>query len=86
MAAGHGLSHSERQYLEAPGGWVAISGQVRSAEGAPLCAMVLANGEHQFYCDGNGEYSLNAPLDGGGQISLMVFAEGYQSYSSTLQP
>jgi len=43
----------------------------------PICAMVLANGQFQFSCDGNGDYSLNVPLDDNGQFKLQVYADGF---------
>jgi len=56
-------------------GWATIAGSV-SLDGIPLCAMVLANGEYMFSCDPDGEYGLEVPLDGNGQITLFVFVDG----------
>ena len=57
---------------------VDISGQVLLGSGnTPICAMVLANGEYVFSCDGSGNYSLNIPLDAKGQFQLQVYAEGF---------
>jgi len=43
----------------------------------PVCAMVLANGQHMFSCDGTGSYALNIPLDTNGQFKLQVYADGF---------
>jgi len=43
----------------------------------PLCAMVLANGQFMFSCDGSGNYALNIPLDTNGQFKLQVYADGF---------
>jgi hypothetical protein len=43
----------------------------------PICAMVLANGQHMFSCDGTGSYALNIPLDNNGQFKLQVYADGF---------
>ena len=43
----------------------------------PLCAMVLANGQYMFSCDGTGGYALNIPLDNNGQFKLQVYADGF---------
>ena len=40
-------------------------------------AMVLANGQHMFSCDGTGSYALNIPLDTNGQFKLQVYADGF---------
>jgi len=42
-----------------------------------ICAIVLANGEHMFSCDGSGSYALNIPLDTNGQFKLQVYADGF---------
>lgn len=55
-----------------------ISGRVlKQNTQTPVCAMVLANGQHAFSCNGTGSYSLNIPLDTKGQFSLQVYAGGY---------
>jgi len=46
--------------------WVPIQGNVRLANGTAICAMVLANGQYIFSCDGAGTYSLDVPLDDNG--------------------
>lgn len=43
----------------------------------PICAMVLANGQFMFTCDGAGSYALNIPLDNNGQFKLQVYADGF---------
>jgi hypothetical protein len=43
----------------------------------PICAMVLANGQYMFTCDGTGSYALNIPLDNNGQFKLQVYADGF---------
>jgi len=43
----------------------------------PICAMVLANGQFMFSCDGSGSYALNIPLDTNGQFKLQVYADGF---------
>ena len=43
----------------------------------PICAMVLANGQYTFSCDGTGSYSLKIPLDNNGQFKLQVYADGF---------
>ena len=66
--------------------WVPVQGNVRLANGTPVCAMVLANGQYMFSCDGTGAYNLNVPLDPSGQITLFAFADGFAPFSTTLGP
>ena len=66
--------------------WVPIKGNVRLANGTPVCAMVLANGQYMFSCDGTGAFNLNVPLDGQGQITLFAFADGFAPYRITAAP
>ena len=55
-----------------------ISGKVLIQDSAtPICAMVLANGQYMFSCDGSGSYALNIPLDNNGQFKLQVYADGF---------
>lgn len=64
--------------------WVHITGTVASVSGQPLCAMVLANGQHMFSCDASlGAYDLKVPLDENRQVTLFAFADGFQPYSET---
>jgi hypothetical protein len=65
------------------GKFVTISGNVGvSTNGAPVCAMVLANGQYMFSCDGSGAYTLNAPLDSKGQIKLQIYADGFAPFTT----
>jgi hypothetical protein len=50
--------------------------------GDPICAMVLANGQYVFSCDGLGNYNMNIPLDADGQFKLQVYADGFAPYTS----
>ena len=55
-----------------------IEGKVLlQASQTPICAMVLANGQHLFSCDGTGSYALSIPLDANGQFKLQVYADGF---------
>jgi len=57
---------------------VNISGMVLlQNSGTAVCAMVLANGQYKFSCDGSGNYSINIPLDDNGQFKLQVYADGF---------
>jgi len=63
---------------ESAGDRIDIAGRILLQESdTPVCAMVLANGEFLFSCDGTGNYSLNIPLDGNGQFKLQVYADGF---------
>ena len=66
--------------------WVPVQGNVRLANGTPVCAMVLANGQYMFSCDGTGAFNLNVPLDEQGQVTLFAFADGFAPYSVTAAP
>jgi len=63
--------------------WVSIEGNVQLADGTPICAMVLANGQYMFSCDGTGAYSLTVPLDDEGQVTLFSFADGFAPFRIT---
>jgi hypothetical protein len=63
-------------YPDSAGKWINIDGTVKN-QSAPVCAMVLANGQHMFSCGPQAKYSLRIPLDTNGQYKLMVFAEGH---------
>ncbi|MBN1830784.1 MAG: hypothetical protein JW896_01595, partial [Deltaproteobacteria bacterium] len=68
--------------------WTRISGSV-SSNGTPLVAMVLANGQRMFSNNatlGTGEYDLEVPLDGNGQITLQIFAAGFAPYKMVITP
>ena len=59
------------------GGWVSVRGTIDS-NGTPLCAMVLINGQNMFSCGQNlGNYSLDAPLDSVGNVTVQIFAFGF---------
>ena len=47
----------------------------------PICAMVLANGQYVFSCDGTGSYKLRIPLDNNGQFKLQVYADGFAPWT-----
>ena len=65
-------------------GWVRVHGQLQSAEGQPLCALVLANGQHMFSCGSRpGEFSLTVPLDENDEVTLFGFADGFQPFRAT---
>jgi hypothetical protein len=69
-----------------PSGWSRIIGTVL-ADGTPLCAMVLANGQYMFSCNANlGVYDLTVPLDSNGQVTLYVFASGFSPYKKVFDP
>ena len=54
-----------------------ISGQVLLQDTqTPICALVLANGQFMFSCDGTGNYALNIPLDANSQFKLQAYADG----------
>jgi hypothetical protein len=58
--------------------WIDISGRVFLQNSAtPVCALVLANGQFAFSCDGSGSYALNVPLNANGQFKLQVYADGF---------
>ncbi len=64
-------------------GWVSVSGTIES-NGIPLCAMVLINGQNMFSCGQVlGMYSLDAPLDLSGNVTLQVFAFGFKPFRFT---
>lgn len=67
--------------------WINISGEVLDEDGTPLCAMLLANGEHTFSCGENqGIYELEVPLNDNGEITLHGFCDGVQPYKQILNP
>ena len=60
------------------GKWINIAGQVLLQNSqTPICAMVLANGQYMFSCNGTGSYALKIPLDNNGQFKLQVYADGF---------
>ncbi len=71
-------------YPGSAGQWIDISGSVFVMNGTtqtPVCAMVLANGQHMFSCAGAGAYSLHVPLDSNGQVKLQIYADGFAPYN-----
>ena len=65
-------------YPGSAGNRIDISGQALVGENDdPICAMVLANGEYMFSCDGAGSYALQVPLDTNGQVKQQVYADGF---------
>jgi hypothetical protein len=64
--------------------WTTINGRVLTQTGEPICAMVLANGQHMFSCGGIGNYDLYVPLDSDGLITLQVFAAGFAPFRQIL--
>lgn len=64
--------------------WVQINGTI-DYESAPLCAMVLANGQYTFTCGDNpGLWSLDVPLDQSEKITLYGFCAGFAPFKATL--
>lgn len=61
-------------------GWVVISGTITNTSGTPLCAMVLANGQHMFTCSEVGKYSLTVPLNSKGQVTIYGFCNGLMPF------
>ena len=65
-------------FPDSAGERIDISGSVLLQDTqTPICAMVLANGQFMFSCDGSGSYALNIPLDTNGQFKLQVYADGF---------
>lgn len=70
--------YSASENPESSGRRHGISGRVLvQATDTPVCALVIANGEHMFSCDDTGSYALDIPLDSKGQYKLQVYAEGH---------
>lgn len=63
--------------------WIPVQGEIRLADGTPVCAMALANGQYVFSCGGDGSFRLAVPLDDNGQITLFAFADGFAPFSIT---
>jgi len=64
-------------------GWVDLIGAL-DKDGTPVCALVLANGQHMFSCSGDGSFNLEVPTDANDRITLFSFASGHQPYKQTL--
>ncbi len=70
----------------APDGGFRITGSI-TLDGAPLCALVLANGQFMFTCGDalpKGDFDLTAPPDAQGQITLFGFSAGLSPFQQTL--
>jgi hypothetical protein len=67
-------------------GWVSTYGSISYA-GAPLCTMVLANGQYIFTCADNlGLYNVDVPIDENGEIVLYGFCSGFMPYKVVFTP
>ena len=74
----YNMPYSPGVFPGSSGERINISGRVLTPNGqTPICAMVLANGQYMFSCDGTGSYALNIPLDTNGQFKLQVYADGF---------
>ena len=63
-------------------GWFNVTGTVQIS-GTPVCALVLANGQDMFSCNQSfGQFSLEVPQDAQGNITLQVFAAGFEPYKN----
>lgn len=65
--------------------WVDINGNV-TYNGTPVCAMILANGQHMFTSETDGCFHLNVPLDGNGQITVFAFCSGLAPFQQVIFP
>jgi len=55
-----------------------LRGTVTTADGTPVCAMVLASGQYMFSCDYQGAFELNnLATEPDGTITLQVYADGF---------
>ncbi len=61
-----------------------IAGTVKDANGAPITALALANGNYMFTGSPPGEFDLTVWLDSSKQVTHMVFADGFAPFSSVL--
>lgn len=60
--------------------WKLINGTV-DYNGTPVCALILANGQHMFTCNENlGRFILEVPPDNDGNITLFAFVSGFQPF------
>jgi hypothetical protein len=61
---------------------VDLEGDVATADGTPICAMVLASGKSMFSCSPSGPFSLkDLPLESDGAIKLQVYADGFLPFA-----
>lgn len=69
----------------AESGWFRISGKIEAGE-EPICSLVLANGQKMFSCgDDLGKFDLDVPPDEDENITLQVFAAGFEPYRKTVE-
>lgn len=61
-----------------------IAGTVKDANGAPVTALALANGNYMFTGSPPGQFDLTVWLDSNKQITHLVFADGFAPYSNVL--
>ncbi len=74
----YNLPYEQAFVPDSAGKQIYIAGKVLVQDTqTPICAMVLANGQHTFSCDGSGSYALKIPLDAKGQFKLQVYADGF---------
>jgi hypothetical protein len=74
----YNLPYDPGVFPDSAGQRINISGSVLLQDTqTPICAMVLANGQFMFSCDGSGSYALNIPLDNNGQFKLQVYGDGF---------
>jgi hypothetical protein len=74
--------------MTAPYGWLRITGSI-TLDGAPLYALVLANGQLMFTCGDalpKGNFDLTVPLDDQGQITLFGFSSGLSPFQQIFSP
>jgi len=75
---GYNIPYHPGAFPDSAGKRINISGKVLMHNSqTPVCAMVLANGQRVFSCDGTGSYALHIPLDTNGQFKLQVYADGF---------
>jgi len=61
-------------------GWIVVNGTI-GFNGTPVCALMLANGQHMFSCNADlGQFSLEVPLDSSGNVTLFAFVSGFQPF------
>ncbi len=66
--------------ISSTGGRTTISGTISYNE-IPVCALILANGQHMFSCGDNlGIFSLDVPLNAQGKVRLFGFASGFPPF------
>ena len=74
----YNMPYDPGTFPDSAGNRINISGQVLMQNSqTPVCALVLANGQRTFSCDGTGSYALNIPLNNNGRFKLQVYADGF---------